>query len=186
LLLSGNAFAQTSTDVSASQSSELHQTIDIPRDNVLAALALGAHPDIWEIANFDRSFVFEREFDRDVDIDEDDALLWLALDRNGGSGLRRALILDSVFDDDFGFGGFGFGFHDDLGFADVSESRRQSRNVEQTVDIDRDDVLSALALGGHFDLWDIADVDRSSSASTDVSRDIDLDDEDLLLWLALT
>lgn len=207
LLLSGTAFAVTTSETSASQEATFSQEIDIPRDNVLAALALGLHGNraLALVSNVDRVGTFERSFDRNIDLDDDDVLLLLALDRSGSS-FRRAIIADALFDDDifghrtFGdpfFGHRGFGdpfrsgpfrnsvFDDDI-FFDGSTSARAERALHRSVDLSDDDVLAALALGGNIDIWDIADIEFGSSSSFDFDSDFDLDDDDTLLWLALT
>lgn len=195
LLFAGGAGAVTGSETSSSSSSSFRQTVDIPRDNVLAALALGVRGShaIDHVANIERSGVIDRSFHRDFDLSDDDALLLLALGRDGGFGLRHSGFGDPFFGHGFGHG-FGFRdpflhdrffFDDDL-IGDVGASSRQERSVSQRVDLDEDDVIAALALGrGFVDLEDIADIEWTSRALSESSRDFDIDEDDALLWLAL-
>jgi hypothetical protein len=66
---------------------------------------------------------------------------------------------------------------------DTHGSRTQS--INQNVDLDEDDVLAALALGGgSASIGDIADIHRSVRTSEDLSRNVDLDTNDVLAALA--
>ncbi|HWG89425.1 MAG TPA: hypothetical protein VNZ52_01110 [Candidatus Thermoplasmatota archaeon] len=210
-LLAGFAAAQDGSSSTSDETatSSYRQTIDIPRENVLAALALGCCDDIEEIANIDRSYTATSRFSRSADLSDDDVFSLLALDgdgsdlldllllsRNGGFG-RSSSGFDSDdfeefddFEDDTFRDGFGrthrFGdLDDEFGIADVNGNEAATRTLSQRVSLDREDVFLALALGEDDDLWDIADIDRTRTETRSLNRDVNFDEDDAFLWLAL-
>lgn len=103
---------------------------------------------------------------RDVDLDEDDVLLAIALDNNG-------------------FGGIDF-----RDIAGVDEDARVRVSIDQDTDVDRENVLSAIALGvGHVRPRDAlacaSDISQTATLRTSRSSDIDLDEDTSLLAIAL-
>lgn len=174
LLSAGGASAQTSAGTQASQTTGFSQTVDIPEENVFAALVLDDSVDIRDIANIQRSVDLGQSISSDSDLDREDTLLLLALDNNG-------------FGSSSLFGG-GFGGFDDDGFlfgGDFDSTRNLRSFTDQRVSIDEDDVLLALALDGSTDFDDIADISLQQNLSREASRDSDLDRNDVLLLLAL-
>lgn len=175
LLATGGASAQTSTATQASQTTGFNQTIDIPEENVFAALVLDDSVDIDEIANVDRSLVRSQDVGQDVDLDREDVFLLLALDNAGGLGSSSL----------FGFGGLG-GFDDDFLFgSDLDASQSLRATTGQRVSVDEDDLLLALALDDSTDFEDIADFEVRRDFDRARSIDSDLDRDDALLLLAL-
>lgn len=103
---------------------------------------------------------------RDVDLDDTDVLLGIALANNG---INRV---------DF----------DRLASIDVD--RTDTARLDQSTDIDRDAVLSAIALGvGGVSSADAlacaTDIDQTAIVDVSVSQDTDLDEDTTLLAIAL-
>lgn len=110
----------------------------------------------------------ERTTSRDISLDEDNVLLGIALSNNG-------------------FGRVNF-----LDLADIDARSEIRDSFDQRTDIDRDDILTAVALGGSGRSLGSGDAlacatDRSFDrrVDTDVSQRIDLDDDTALLAIAL-
>lgn len=82
------AAADTTSSTSSSSQSSVSQSVSIPQENVLAALALGGGGFLTlnQIADINRQASVSSTFDRSLSLDENDVLLALALRNNGAFG----------------------------------------------------------------------------------------------------
>jgi len=193
LLATGLASAQSSASQQTTATARDTQTITVPSDNVLLALALGGSPRLSDVADVHRTTTTTSSQSTSRDISTDDALLALALQHGGSSSAERSLLLG----DRLGFSTFGsfgtfptFRFSNDVVPGSSSSSATASRVVDQTVSFDRDTVLSALALGqggffGFDGLRSVADFDRNVTDSTSFTTNTALDSNSVLATLAL-
>ncbi|HVL47230.1 MAG TPA: hypothetical protein VM889_01595 [Candidatus Thermoplasmatota archaeon] len=184
-----------STRTRASRDSFLSfdRDIDFDRDTVLLALALGpgratrslfdtanSFLDIPLVASGSASIVARDDRFRDVDLDEGDVFALLAFgERDLDVLIPRSSRLGGI--------GLGSGFGD-CGLATRGFDRDLSQRVTQRVDLDRDDVLLALALDRNgFDVLDQLPgrISRTLETSDDLRTLVDFDEDDVLLGLAL-
>lgn len=157
MLIPGIASATSSSTSTATTTTGTHQTVDIPTDNVLLALAIDPNPSLGDVANIHRSTSSSDSVSSNSNIGTNDALLAIALGRGGSDFATRNLLFDNGFGFSSGFDtGFGTGFGT-LGFSpflttslvpgDQSRSTTTSQSVDQSVSFNQDTVLAALALG---------------------------------------
>lgn len=176
---------ETSTDTEK-------QRVDIPRDNVLAALALGIPVRLEDVANIDRSATRTEQVERRTHLDENDVLLTLALQRRGYGG-PTYLGIGGLY------GGYSYAGHPYAGYGgpygpyggigDVRLAEREGYATRQRVHLDDETVLAALALGyggGAYGLRGIADLDRSVTQTRAYDRSADLERGDVIAVLALS
>src|SRR5581483_5122035 len=154
LFVTGAASADSNSAATNTASSSVSQTVDIPTDNVLLALALDSSPSIWDVANIHQAVTNSGSVSQSNHIGTNDALLALALGNGGvGFGSRSVLFNSGLGLNDFGtLGAFNtfnnpFLFSNSLGGGDQSQSASQSRVVDQRVSLNQNNVLAALALG---------------------------------------
>lgn len=173
LLVTGGAAAQTDLDIDFDDSDSVFEDFD--DDRGFDDDAEDFIPDVEEcdddsfiglLTDVSRTEAESTSFEQDVDFEEDD-LLWVALANNG------------------------LGDGDAFDVADRSVTRESTADLTQTTDLDRDDVLLAIALGGD-DAGDggslvcAADVDFAAEVTETADRDFMLDEDDALLGIALS
>jgi hypothetical protein len=222
MLFAGMASAASSTDAQQTTSASVHQDVNIPTDNVLLALALDSSPRLSDVANIHRTASTSNSVSSSSNLGTNDVLLALALGNGGGSGFgARSLLLNSNgFGSGFNTFGSGFGTlgindpffsSSSLGVGDVSRSSSTQQTVDQSVSLNQDTVLAALALGhgngiSSFDTFgsgfgtsgfntfgsgfgsgigSIANVDRTVTQSSSRNSDTSLNSNDVLARLAL-
>lgn len=166
LLIAGAASAASATTAQRTDSASDSQTISIPTDNVLLALAAGGSPSIGDVANIHRSTTASSAVSSNANIATNDALLALALGNGGSTFAARSLLLGTS---GFGLGSLGtfgslgtlgtfgtfgtlgslgtLGTFGTLGVGNQARSVTTTRVVDQTVSFNPDTVLAALALG---------------------------------------
>lgn len=147
----------------------------------------------------------EQVYSQDVDLDEDDVLFAIVLDRAGfrdvtfdniasvdiAQSVRTDASQDVDLDTDdvllaIAFGGNLQGFSG--GIADYDVSQEQASRVQRDIDLDEDEVLLGVALsrtlGGSMSLFDLADIEQRAEQTAAVRSDVDLDRTDVLLAIA--
>lgn len=121
---------------------------------------------VASIADVDTAFDIDNSRDQIVDINEADILLGIALDNNGFDDVEFDIL------------------------RDVDATRGFRVGADQNVDLERDDVFNAVALGfdargGGRDAIDcVADVSTDFEATDTIRHRIDLDEDDTLLGIA--
>jgi hypothetical protein len=171
---------------------------------------LGEGGSLTALGDIDESEDRTVERDQEVDVDEDDILLGIALANNGASDITWNKLRDydatesrehtitrtADYDRDDVFSALALGLDADAGaldalacVSDVDMTVTQEREVSQEVDLEEDDVLLAIALsnsvGGDLVFDDIADMSQSERVSMERTQDVDVDREDTFLALAL-
>ncbi|HVL49521.1 MAG TPA: hypothetical protein VM889_13275 [Candidatus Thermoplasmatota archaeon] len=137
------------------------QSVDLDRNTVLTALALGDRIDLDEILDIDIVTDRDATLRRTIDLDRDDALLARALDVD----LDRDLFEDGT---------------------DIDIDFRDRRDLGRSIDLDFDDVILARALDSSIDLEDIADIDFDEDRDRTLRARSGFDRDDLFSILLLT
>lgn len=195
LLATGAAAADSVSSQQNSETTRDTQTVSIPTDNVLLALALGGSPTLADVANVHHTTTATSSLTTNRDISTNDALLALALQNGGSSFAARSLILgDGLGTSGLGLTGFGpFGFttfRHDLIPGSSFQSETATRTLDQTVSFNEDTVLAALALG-HGSFWganglsSVSNFDRTLAFWDSFDSRASLDDSSVLATLAL-
>ncbi len=176
----------------------------------MAAQCQGTRDGTGAIADISNDVTRERERRQDVDLDEEDVLLGIALHNNGADDVSfnelRSVSLeeertieqdqDSSLEEEDVFSALALGITAKGGTLDVlscvsdlSRNVEERREFDQDVDLDEDTVLLAIALANAADselrLADVRDIDRDERIERDYDQDIDIDQDDTFLALAL-
>ncbi len=170
----------------------------------------GQREGVAVVADLSQDSVRERTSSQDVSIDEDEALLGIALHNNGAdnvnfnnlrdmSATETALVSESQtsnLDREDVFSALALGLDANEGslealacVADLDRTVEVTRTMDQTVDLDEDTVLLAIALGNAADspleLEEIASFDIAETTTRTADQTVDVDREDTFLALAL-
>lgn len=169
--------------------------------------------EVSSVADISAHAAEERIRNQDVDVDEDDVLLAIAL-RNNGAGdvdwndisdldltkkVRVSASQDTDFDRETVFSALALGVHDGDGgsldalacVADLERSESQIVRYTRDVDLDEENVLLAIALGnaaggaGDVEFGDVVDIHERLFAEDSVNQDVDIERNDAFLALAL-
>ncbi len=166
--------------------------------------------DLSLVQQIDESIAEERRVDQTVDIDDDTVLLGIALANNGAHDIdfntlrdftltrteaaSQVRVADLRRDDVFSALALGFdargGSLDTLAcVSDVSRETSISETLSQTVNLDENNVLLAIALsnsvGGPLRFSDVADISQVERIESERIQAVDVDREDAFLALAL-
>ncbi len=185
---------------------------DIQGDDLIATCRqTGGRADgVGVVSDLSQESVRERASSQDVDIDEDDVLLGIALHNNGAnninfnnlrdiSAVETALVSErqtANLDRDDVFSALALGLSANEGsldalacVADLDRTVEVTHTMDQTVDLDEDTVLLAIALANSasspLELEDIASFDIAESTTRNADQTVDVDREDTFLALAL-
>jgi hypothetical protein len=162
------------------------------------------------VTDFSRDSVRETSREQQVDADEDDVLLGIALANNGADDiswnkLRDVSLTETKFaresqqadlDRDDVFSALALGLESDASslealacVSDIEMEHRETTTLNRVVDLDEDDVLLAIALANSVDsdleFDDIADISENARSEISTERIVDIDRDDTFLALAL-